>query len=640
MQRILDTFNHAQYKVITAPLGHLAVNAAAGTGKTNTLAARTLYIQNEYEIPPTAILAISFSRTARARLIDKLTKLCRQVGNGSPVPTYTFHGLAFRIVRMAIGVNETWLKPKFDLIESSTSHFSLKHQASLMQGVAPGIDQENAFMAFMKAIDELRQGSAELEPYLSPDQLNTDVAFEVDIGQNMQVTINGREVIQVWRRYERLMRQYNKIDYTGLIVEAIKVLAHPSGHTRERVQNGLQAILVDEYQDTSRAQEKLLFSLASKNIPITVVGDTDQTIYTFNGSSVTNMENFTSLALETNVPVLPTVQLVENYRSTARILSTANRIRNHSTEKPQLIPAKDIGDDKLISYREYNFPVRLVLSPRLELAADYIAKEIVRLVKEECVDESEIAVLVRKNSEFSPQSEMVKEFLVKLDLQVEHFSEAHNKNRDRQLQFVYDFCQEPDNYSRSLIEVINEKPRLMFPAGMDVEIFITLLQEAIDSGATYCYEAIDLLFYNMNFDEASGDTTSKHIQIRTIHSAKGEEYRVVFLLYLGDRSFPHGSRPDIDEERRLLYVGITRAQERLYILGKPGIHHEDFFGNCKGPETVYEEHMVPGGENNQTSTLSESDFAFKEIVDAARDSQKLFEEEERKRLWKMFEDDY
>jgi DNA helicase-2/ATP-dependent DNA helicase PcrA len=516
--------------------------------------------------------------------------------------------------------------------------FILKHQDVLLQGVGKDLDTENAFAACIKAIDELRQGSADLEPFVNSKQIDPNVCFEVDIGLNTLIRITGRDVITVWNRYEKLLKQYNTIDYTGLIIEAINVLNHPLGESRKRVQDGLKAIIVDEYQDTSRAQEKLLFDLAGSTIPINVVGDTDQTIYSFNGSSISNMQNFPLLAYKTNIPVLPSINMVENYRSTSNILETANRIRKSLTEEKQLVPAKDIFDITLNSYRNLNIPVRLIHAPRLELAADFIAREIFNLVNIEGINESEIAVLVRKNSEFSPQGDSVKKALSSLGVISETILSQSNQSQIEHLRFVYEFCQDPENYGKEISDVINCNINLTFPKDMTTPIFISYLQEAQDAGATYCYEAVDLLFDDMNLED-NQDILPKGIQIRTVHSAKGEEFRVVFLLYLGDRSFPHGSRPEIDEERRLLYVGITRAQERLYILGRPGIHQDDFFNDCNGPSTLFEENLVFGGKGNTTPSI-DIDMNIVNLIEQARATQIKNEEKERKKLWKMFEEDF
>ncbi|MBN3525171.1 ATP-dependent helicase [Paenibacillus apiarius] len=634
----MTDYNENQNRAITAPLAHMAINAAAGTGKTSTLAARIQYLQAELDLLPNSIMAISFSRTARSRLIEKLKELCKKTKFGSPVPTYTFHGLSFRILRIAAGMGETWLKPGFEIIESLSrgNNPIFRRHSSLLNGVFKQLDSEIAWEACMKAIDSLRQGSDEMEPCFAPEDLDSNVLVEVDIGQNTLIRLKSAEVLTVWRRYENMLKQYNIIDYWGLIVEAVNILSQPETETRKRVRENLRAIVVDEYQDTSRAQEKLLFALAGNDIPVNVVGDIDQTIYTFNGSSASNMANFLSMAAQTDISVLTSISMTENYRSATPILELANRIRKELTDDRKLLPASDLSDKNIALYRKRNFPVRLVYAPKLELAADFVAKEIDRLVNDEEIDS--IAVLVRKDSEYSPQARAVREALDLFEIKNDVMSTQTQKDRHDHFQFLYSLFQDPEHYGKSLSDLISTDLKITLPSSMTNEQFHSYIHEALDSGASYCYEAADFLFDNMTTED-SDEQGNCHIKIGTVHSAKGEEFRVVFLLYLGDRSFPHGSQPDLDEERRLLYVGITRAQERLYVIGRPGIHSESFFDNCKGPNTSYLEYSVLGGKaNDEKETRFDTEIAAS--IEQARSVQQAREKEERENLWKLFEEEY
>lgn len=631
----MKSFNSAQLKAIQAPLAHMAINAAAGTGKTSTLAARIHYIQTEMDILPNSIIAISFSRTARSRLIEKLKELCKETGSGSPVPTYTFHGLSFRILRLASWLGETWLKPGFEILDTTSimTNPIYKKRDSLLSGIGNELDQTTALIAYMKAIDILRQGTGELSPNFRPEQLMINKTLKVEVEQNTWITVKSIDIAKFWSRYQRMLKQLNVIDYTGMIVEAIQILSQSDSETRKRIVGSLRAIVVDEYQDTSRAQADLLFALSGTDIPINIVGDIDQTIYSFNGSSATNMIDFISRAAKTDVPVLPTIGMTENYRSANPILELANRIRSDLLVDRTLVPASEIMDATLSSYRDLNAPVQLVYAPRLELAADFVANEINKLVTKEKI--KNIAVLVRKDTEHSPQALVVKDALSLVGIKSDTIVSKNHKGRQADWQFLYDLFQDPEHYGKTLLELQPSTTMMNLPETMTIEDFNEYIQEAIDSGAKYCYEATEFIFDNMNADISKEGTD---VQIGTVHSSKGEEFRVVFLLYLGDRSFPHGSKPDLDEERRLLYVGITRAQERLYVVGRPGVLSEDFFGNCKGSFTEYSEYTVPGG-----ISLEAFDPDFDENVAAsieqARAKQLTKEIEDRERLWELFEEE-
>jgi DNA helicase-2/ATP-dependent DNA helicase PcrA len=628
-------FNENQKQVIAAPLAHLAINAAAGTGKTSTLAARIHHFQTEFQISPQAIIAISFSRTARSRLLDALKELCVVSKKGSPVPTYTFHGLAFRIIRIAAGLGETWLKPGFEVFDIKGNNPIYHRKHSLLRGIFSHLDHESAWIAFTAAIDCLRNGSEEMPPYPDPQCLDKTSILEVETTQNTYEQLKTSDIVTAWNRYNSLLTQYNVIDYSGLIAEATKILANEKSQTRNRIVGNLKVIVVDEYQDTSRAQEELLFELAGQDIPINVVGDKDQTIYTFNGSVSSGMENFLKRASQTRVNVLPSIGMVENYRSAKPILDLANRIRPNVTIERQLVPALCEQTNDLLEKQEN--PVKLVYTPKLKLAADFVANEIEKLLTQEKIDN--IAVLVRKDSEYSPQALEVKLALERKGIEIQVSSKQSQQVRNEHLQFVYEYCQDPDNYSLLLEHILTKGFKKSLPTNITNEEFDALIQEAIDFGATYCYEAVDFLFDNITTEETPQTNISKKIHIGTVHSAKGEEFQIVFLLYLGDRSFPHGNKPNLDEERRLLYVGITRAKERLYVLGKPGIHTEDFLGNCKGDNTEYMEYIVPDGisASAETALLTEEVAAS---IEKARKLQQKKEEEERQKIWEMFEEEY
>jgi DNA helicase II / ATP-dependent DNA helicase PcrA len=647
---LLQTFNREQRKSITAPEGHLVINAAAGTGKTSTLAARILYLQLELEVPPSSIIAISFSRTARARLTEKLLQLIKQIGAGSLIPVYTFHGLAYRIIRLATSNQETWLKSNFEVLEPSlesnyegSNNIFIQNEKFLFKNIKSNLDAEVLSKSFTKVLDQLRQGADDMDALLEPEELPRGYELQCDIDQNTAINVITDDVITVWKRYYELLKRNNKIDYNGLITEAIKILQHTSHRTLDRVSDGLKYILVDEYQDTSRAQEQLLSNLvSSKNISINAVGDINQTIYTFNGSSVSNLKEFYERMKDTQTKVLQPIILYENYRSSKAILDVANRIISKNTEI-KLVPASGVLPEPLKKFRKRNYPVQIIHAPTLELASDYISNEILRLNKDENISGNKIAVLVRKNSEFAPQGDKVKEFLDKLDIAYNTSTNSIEKeNKIKQMRTVFDFCQEPENYTESInviIDKINNK-EIEVSEEITCEILIMHLNEAINAGAQYCYEAGDLLYDNLNADPEP-DESDGSVQIRTVHSAKGEEFRVVFLMYLGDRSFPHSSKPDLDEERRLLYVGITRAQERLYIIGRPGIKFDDYLSECKGENTEFHEYFsfnkeVKAGKDHNIKEISVKNI---DLIEKARLLQKEEELKYREELAAWFEEE-
>jgi len=631
LQTLLNRLNHQQFQVVTAPEGHLLINAAAGTGKTSTLAARILFLQIEKGIEPTKMLALSFSRSARQGLIDKLETYRQDLGTGSPIETLTFHGLAFRILRIAAGFGETWLKPGFKLIESKEVVFEKKGKAFFKE-IEP---KQNMASLYAKAIDVVRQGHPELDQaYILPKELPKGKIIKIETEPSIKVGVDSNDLKRVWNRYQVYLKRTNQIDFSGLITEAIAVLLNEDSATARRVRQGLHYLFIDEYQDTSKAQEKMAFLFAANQMHLNVVGDNEQTIYTFNGSNVENILNFYDCVTQSGAQVLEPIDLTENYRSSSNILTLANRIveQGHSLYKKELKPAVHVSET-VKSYQLNNYPIQLVRVPRISNAADFIAQEIQKLVKEEQIPYRDITVLVRKDSEFSPQGTEVKKVFEQYGIPV-GMKKKEASNTIQLYEVTEEFCQY--HYDEALVDLIYALENGQYKEelnGTDSEEIIKILNEAVQTGADFAYDALDFLI-DANSEESEG-ISDDGVQIRTVHSAKGLEFRVVFVLFIGDRSFPHGAKPDIEEERRLFYVAITRAQERLFIIGKNGIHGPDFFGECYGEGTELFDYFTHGN----TEEKAEKNEELIAEVDDTKKALKEEDEKQRERLMALFDDE-
>ncbi|WP_099363581.1 ATP-dependent helicase [Fredinandcohnia onubensis] len=634
MLPFIQQLNTNQFKAVTAPEGHLLINAAAGTGKTSTLAARILFLQIERNVEASQMLALSFSRSARSGLINKLEQYRQEAGTGSPIETLTFHGLAFRILRIAASLGETWLKPGFKIIDSNLSIFERKSKTFFKDIV----HKDSMHILYAKAIDSIRQGHPDLgQAICSPNDLPMGKVIQIEVEHSVKIPVLSNDIKKVWKRYNTFLKRTYQIDYPGLISEAILVLRHPEQQTIKRIKQGLKYLFIDEYQDTSRAQESLAFLLAGENIFINVVGDNEQTIYSFNGSDVSNILDFQERIQEKGISVLEPIHLTENYRSSGNILAVANRIVSlgNSTYKKVLTPAMTVAEE-VEGYQLTNNKVRLIHTPRISTAATYIAEEIQKLVLEENIAYSEITILVRKDSEFSPQGTEVKKALEQLNIPV-GIKERNQDEKQKLYEATEELCQY--HYDDELLNIIASIEQGLLDKeirDVDSKQIIPILHEAIESGANFGYEALDFLI------DASSDEDSIEIedgvQIRTVHSAKGLEFRVVFVMFLGDKSFPHGSRPNTDEERRLLYVAITRAQDRLYILGRNGIHGPDFFGECKGQGKDVEllDYFARKHDDEQNNS---TDDKLVHVVNNVKETQEDEERKQKERLMALFEND-
>jgi DNA helicase II / ATP-dependent DNA helicase PcrA len=627
--KIFSFLNPQQYAAATNEQDHLLINAAAGTGKTTTIASRILYLQLKFNAAPSEILAISFSRSARNAISEKLNNLCNEIGKGGLVPTYTFHGLAYRIVRFAVSIGESKLRSNFSIIDSDT--FFQNHKINWSKKGCADLIPE----IYKKAVDMVRQGHPDIGGIcLSPSDLPGGINIFIDGDFGAKVLVSTNDIKIVWKEYEKYLKYNNAIDFPGLILEAIQILNHSKGVTKRRLMEGLKFIIVDEYQDTSRAQEQLLFEFLKYDIKLNVVGDNDQTIYTFNGSDITNILNFADRLMARGQTIVSNVDLFQNYRSTKNILDLANTIvSNGGKRKSKLLkPYSGKLQDSIQEYRELNEKVELVYAPKLDLAASYVANKVKQLINDEDVDPRDIAILVRKDSEFSPQGTKVLNALEAIGVATTKVKEVQGIKPEIK-DYIEGVCQnnyhsEIDTLTREIQEGLYDEERRV-----PLEEVMKILYQAKLSGSQYAYDIIDFLYESsLEEDENKED---QGVQIRTIHSAKGLEFRIVFLLYLGDKSFPHGSRPNIDEERRLLYVGVTRAMEKLFIIGRNGIHSADFFGECCIEGTNYVNYSVDGGLKNvivreETEHDKEITLALKQQIQAER--------ERKERLRKMMED--
>lgn len=617
-----------------APPGSMSINAAAGTGKTSTLAARILYLQLEMDISADSIMALSFSRTARSRLAQKLDEFCKDIGMGSPISIYTFHGLAYRVLRLAIECDETWLRPNFELISSSdginklfrnNSNFLFEKLRSARK-VPPD--------CFLKILDELRQGSNDMECLTHPDELPSNQHISWTDG-HVSFNIPTNDLKIFWARYNYLLQKNNCIDFCGLVTEAIRSLGNAGEQTLRRLRNGLKYILVDEYQDTSRAQELLLFTITRNDVYLNVVGDAGQTIYTFNGSSITNILEFEDRIRPLSQKLLTSASLVRNYRSSENIIKVANRINLINGMKSKLIPELTLTNEI----------VKLVHAPSLQLAGDYVAKEISTLLKSGNIMPHEICVLIRKDTEFSPQGAIVLEALNSLNLTANMVRDSDIDNKREILNYISEICMSPEYYGMTITEFIKEDTlRLLayIPEGILLEDIRNEITKFQKMGFEFCYEVSEEIYDSIEFQTEEGiSIRNENIQVRTIHSAKGEEYKIVFLMYLGDRTFPHGSSPDIDEERRLLYVGITRAKEKLYVIGRPGIHFDSFLEECIGEGAELIEHYNLAGFT-PVSMEDENIIDLEEIqlINHAKKLQEEAEQEYKTEMLRIFQDEF
>ncbi len=596
MKTILDNLNEEQRQAASTSTKYLQISAGPGTGKTSTLAARILNLQYNYELTSSDIIAISFSRTAKEQLTTKVKSYTDQLGYGSVIEVLTFHSLAHRILRYGVHTNESRFKSGFHTI--NTEDF-IKVQPRILTGLCKSYTNRDLVgIALSKGLALIRQGHhLDKVIYTHWSEVDPHAVYKVNVDSNDRVIITGADMIEFWQRVEKLEETKNIVDFQGLITEANKLLLKKSD-TYNLISNGLKHILVDEYQDTSASQERFLFSLASWDKGITVVGDENQSIYAFNGSNPSNLENFYSYFKKVDPKQTEKIHLQKNYRSGKSIVE----LSNHFIKKNCIENTIDTFNNKPI----------IVNTHSISLAAAYIASKIQELKHKQGISYNDMCILYRKNSHHSPQANEVIKELDNYEIpwgnaDFSGGSEVAIKEK------ILEIC---DEYPAMELKDLMTDVHLCRTCNEEV---LCIIKDAIVQGAA---DTDDLIDYLIDLDSLPENNTEESVTLKTIHQAKGQEYPIVFILYIGDRQLPHGSVPNIEEEKRLLYVGITRAVEQLYVIGEPGIQHENFLGDCMKSSDVdvvdyhtrysYKRENAEDFDDADRSLINETSEALKE----------------------------
>lgn len=499
-----ETLNDQQLAVVLADSRRdLLVNAGAGAGKTHTLAHRLAYLLDHQGIAPASIITLTFTVAAREQIKTRLIRLSRLgFRHLDQLDVRTIHSLGWDILTEAAKQRATYLRPGFKILADeplATNGISGHARppftdpgAALFAELDDGLEPEKRLQVYPELLDSLRSGHPLIGLHVCADSL-PEMVPTPDGGMQLP----GACVRAVWERYIQYLHESNSVDYAGMVSEAILALEHHET-VRAKYTDALQAVIVDEFQDTSLAQARLLRALGTGGAVLNVVGDVDQTIMSFVGASTATMEQFQLLlGREDREPVLE-LPLEFNYRSDPPVLDLANHVigRNPRRLAKQLRPRPDLEVGA-----PYARPTR-VSADSLQHAASWIGSTIRELLNQGVAAES-IAVLYRKETETFPQRTRVLAGLAEHGIPV-----------------------------------------------ADPEL-----------------------------DRCNG------VRVSTVHSAKGREFDVVFVLFLDRNQFPD-QRCDPAEERRLLYVAITRARHQVYMVGRRAASPPCFYTEIAGGPPV------------------------------------------------------
>lgn len=604
---LVQNMNENQLKAILKTQGAVMVIAGAGSGKTRVLTNRIAYLIAEKNVLESNILAITFTNKAAKEMKERIYSL---VGETSKyIWINTFHSMCVRILRQHIdllGYNKN-----FTILDTSEQKTIIKNIVKELNLSEDSYQPNN----ILKIISNSKNSM------ISVNEMKAQARFGF-----------MKNVAEIYEYYQKYLKKNSVLDFDDLMLKTI-VLFEKHPEVLAIYQNKFEYIHVDEYQDTNVIQYKLIKMLSEVHKNICVVGDDDQSIYSWRGACSDNIINF-----EKDYEDVEVIFLDQNYRSNSTILDAANAvIKNNTDRKDKALWSKNKGGDKITVYSAANDKDE----------TDDIAKKILDL-KAQDIDYKDIAILYRANylSRSMENSCMAfgipykligsLKFLQRQEIRdlLAYMNVIVNRNDEFSLRRIINVPKRGigassmakiDNYAEqyglSLFEALKNIDMIGVSKKIITNIHLltqliekysqteqysiedlivgiykdsgyeSMLKESADAYAESRIENISELvssakqFSSMNDNlidfisemsltsDADDENEDDSVVLSTVHAAKGLEYRVVFIMGLEENLFPsirdaessEDERNKMEEERRLAYVAITRAKEKLFM---------------------------------------------------------------------------
>ena len=589
----LTNLNELQKKAVLHQEGPCLVIAGAGSGKTKVLTTRIANLI-ESGVPSYQILAITFTNKAAKEMRDRLETLAKD----NKAFVGTFHSFGLRVIRE--NVNALGMTSNFTILDSddvtSLVKKILKEKGYDTKEVSPSYIKNR--ISFIK------------------NEMLTDAEVEKFFQSEME-----KIAYEIYKEYNIKLKKNNSVDFDDLLrIPVLLFQNHPD--ILELYQNKYQYILIDEYQDTNEVQYKLVKLLSKKYQNLFVVGDPDQSIYQFRGANYKNILNF-----ERDYPNTVVIPLEDNYRSTKMILDAANSVIKNNKERKEKNLRSHHGDGVktkfMVGYDEKH-EISLVIEEikklleqgykKRNIAIFYRTNAQSRVIEEQFL-KANIPYKVVGSYYFYSRKE-IKDLICYLRLilnqnddislrrvinvpkrgigptsvnKLEQKSIEENKSMfdaitsGKELEFknlILDIKKESESLSLTeLVDCVLEKSgmkkELETDPSLESELRLDNLMEFKSITATYedTTGSVDLGDFleeiSLIADISEHKNDDDVVTLMTLHSAKGLEFPVVFLVGMEEGIFPHQNsfteEGGLEEERRLCYVGITRAEEKLYL---------------------------------------------------------------------------
>ena len=592
MEDLLKNLNDEQIEAVKHNEGPCLVLAGAGSGKTKVLTNRIAYLI-ENGVRDYNILAITFTNKAAKEMRDRVYNLVGDVASFIG----TFHSLGLRIIRENCGYLNL------------PSNFSI-------------IDSDDVLTVIKKILKDMNLDTKQYSPSYIRNRISfikNQMLSEMELDKFFNTPID-KIVVDVYYKYNERLIASAAVDFDDLLLMPVRLFEH-NKEILEHYQERYKYILIDEYQDTNPVQYKLSKLLASKYKNIFVVGDMNQSIYGFRQADYHNIVNF-----EKDYANAKTIKLEHNYRSTNNILNAANDVISHNKERKDLRLYSDKGDGPKITYlRSYDekHEISLVIDEINKLYLDgYEPKDVAILYRtnaqsraiEEVFASKGIPYKIYGSYYFYNRKEIkdlisylkliyndkdeislrriinvpkrgigdsaIKDIELRANLNQCSMYDALESKKELEFKDIIESIKKTSE-NLSLTELIDE---VLDKSGMKKELEDshliedeTRLENLMEfKSITASYEertgSVNLGDFleeiSLVSDQANHTEDGNVVTLMTLHSAKGLEFPVVFMVGMEEGIFPHNMsimEDNIEEERRLCYVGITRAKEKLYL---------------------------------------------------------------------------
>ena len=615
-----NQLNPRQKEALLHVSGPLLVLAGAGSGKTSVITQKIAHLINECNIPAERITAMTFTNKAAREMKGRVQKLLpSEKTRGLSISTFHHFGLQF----LRYELLHTPLKGNFSIMDSDDSKRLL---AELMvRDNLSGAERGDLLSLAIKMISDWKNDLIEPKDASQAIDKQEDLIFA-----------------HLYELYERHLRAYNAVDFDDLIVLPVKILRE-NAQVRQKWQNRIRYLLVDEYQDTNTAQYELVKLLTGVQARFTVVGDDDQSIYAWRGAKPENMQ-----LLKQDFPHLTVVKLEQNYRSTNRILSAANSVITNN---------EHIFEKQLWSDKGHGEKIRVLTCTDDTSEAQRVAKEILTHRIRRSGTWEQYAVLYRSNFQAraleaelrslqipyklsggtsffarteikdvmsylriilnpdddtaflriinTPKRGIGSASLEKLGLFAQEYSisllsacsHAGLKNAlgAKAANTLQDFSEFVERFTRDLYEntdpiplirqMIEETGYLDYIKGDsktpqqeknrldNIESLYSSINSMINRAEDDDEKIIDAVIRKLvlldMLEQQQEEANTNKVNLMTLHAAKGLEFDYVYIIGVEEDILPHRNSLDddgIEEERRLMYVGITRAKHELTLM--------------------------------------------------------------------------